>query len=110
MRDNMADPIELVSAVFRRTRERKLEWSPLSMGGFIARIGPNSLVIDRISGTTGYFTLRVTNDKNTVVESITNLEISDQDKLLESLYELARRQALRIDETLSNVKDALDKL
>lgn len=106
----MAIPTELIGTILERTRERKLSWSELSSTGFTAPIRPNSLIIDQTSDRRGSieYVLRIANEQGTV------LDITSEDRWsegpLQQIYELARRQALRVDETLVNIKDALEKL
>ena len=103
----MAIPPEFT--ILERTREGKLSWSELSSAAFTALITPNSLIIDRIVDRSGDVTyeLRIANETGTVIEI-------DEDYLpkgtLAQIYELARRQALRVDETLVSIKNALEKL
>jgi len=105
----MALPQELIATILERTRESKLSWSELSSTGFTAPIKPNSLIIDRTVDRRGDVTyvLRITNEVGTVLES-------EEDYLsngaIAQIYELARRQALRVDEMLANVKNALENL
>ncbi|MGA8758992.1 MAG: hypothetical protein WB611_22305, partial [Stellaceae bacterium] len=56
--------------------------------------------------------MRITDEVGKVLEVI-EAPISNPDEsteLLSVLYELARRQALKVDETLSDLKRSLDKL
>jgi len=71
----------------------------------MAPIGANSLIIDRMRS--GACVLRITNERGTVIENITGDWNTEE---LEEIYESARRQALRVDETLVNIKEALEKL
>src|SRR5258708_1448493 len=102
----MAVPSELIDTILTRTREGKLEWSELSRAGFTAPIGTNSITIDRVGG--GGYVLRIANENGTVIERTT---IEDRGSpTLEEIYETARRQALRVDETLYNIKRNLEEL
>lgn len=105
----MAIPKDLIVTILERTRERKLSWSELSSTGFTAPIIPNSLIIDQTMdrGDISYV-LRIANKQGTVLETESEEEIWAGP--LQQIYELARRQALRVDETLVNIKDALEKL
>jgi hypothetical protein len=106
----MAIPAELIGTILERTRERKLSWSELSSTGFTAPILPNSLIIDQTTDRRGSveYVLRIANEQGTVID------ITSEDGWLEGplqqIYELARRQALRVDETLVNIKNALERL
>jgi hypothetical protein len=106
----MAIPAELIGTILERTRERNLSWSELSSTGFTASILPNSLIIDQTTDRRGSveYVLRIANEQGTVID------ITSEDGWLEGplqqIYELARRQALRVDETLVNIKNALERL
>jgi hypothetical protein len=106
----MAIPAELIATILERTRERKLSWSELSSTGFTSPITPNSLIIDRTVDRRGSVTyvLRIANEQGTVLDTTNEEEWPEGP--LQQIYELARRQALRVDETLVNIKDALEKL
>ena len=113
----MAISAKLIETILERTRERKLSWSELSASGFTAPIKPNSLTIDQTvtrHGTVSYV-LRIANEQGTVIDTASEEEASlpailTEEGPLQEIYELARRQALRVDETLVNIKDALENL
>jgi len=69
------------------------------------------IVIDR-SRSDGVPYLRITDESGKVLETIEFPVVSDDsvEELLSILYELARRQALRVDETLSDLQRSLDRL
>jgi hypothetical protein len=106
----MAIPAELIGTILERTRERKLSWSELSSTGFTAPVMPNSLIIDQTIDRRGSveYVLRIANEQGTVLDSTSEDQLSEGP--VQQIYELARRQALRVDETLVNIKDALKKL
>jgi hypothetical protein len=107
MRGEMADLTDLAAVVLARTQQGKLKWGALSSGGYYTKIGQNTITIDRVVGSVpNNFSLRFTNDQGKVVETVTS-RVYDN---LGQLYELARRQALQVDETLSTIKRALDDL
>ena len=106
----MAIPAELIGIILETTRERKLRWSQLSNTGFTAPIMPNSLVVDQTTdrrGSVGY-ELRIVNEHGAILE--TGSEDPYEDGPLHQIYELARRQALRVDEALATIKSALENL
>jgi hypothetical protein len=107
----MAVPSELVNTILARTREGKLSWEELSSSGFLTRVGQTMIVIDR-SRSDGVPYLRITDESGKVLETIEFPVVSDDsvEELLSILYELARRQALRVDETLSDLQRSLDRL
>lgn len=110
----MAERSELVATVLARTREGKLDWEELSQTGFLTRVGQTMLVIDRPRGNQQP-SMRITDESGKVLEVIGDPVFSGGAALatvdlLSELYELARRQALRVDETLSNLKRQLDRL
>ncbi len=107
----MPVPAELVDTILARTREGKLTWEELSLSSFLARVGQTLIILDRPRGENLPF-MRITDEVGKVLEVI-EAPISNPDEsteLLSVLYELARRQALKVDETLSDLKRSLDKL
>ena len=101
---------DLAESVLEKTREGKLTWTELSATGYHSNIGPNSITIDQFIGGIGggTFALRFTNDKGTVIQTIHSSP--ETHAKLKEIYALARRQALRVDETLLTIKRALDSL
>lgn len=108
----MAIPTELIATILERTVERKLSWSELSNTGFTAPIMPNSLIIDQTVDRRGSveYVLRIVNEQGTVLEATTEGEDDLLPGPVQQIYEMARRQALRVDETLAHIKNALEKL
>ena len=107
----MAVPSELVNTVLARTREGKLIWEELSLSGFLTRVGQTMIIIDRPRGDMPP-SMRITDDSGKILENI-GPPVFNEDaskELLSELYELARRQALRVDETLSDLQRSLDRL
>lgn len=98
---------ELVNTILARTREGKLGWEELSSTGFLARVGQTFIVIDRSRGS--QITLRITDEVGKAIETIDSSPFEPHEPLIE-IYELARRQALKVDETLSDLKRRLDNL
>ena len=109
----MADPSELVSTILTRTREGKLNWEELSQTGFLTRVGQTLIIIDHPRGEE-WPTMRITDESGKSLEVIRGPIVSGEGlgtaELLSEIHELARRQALRVDETLSDLKRSLDKL
>jgi hypothetical protein len=108
--NEMALTQDLIETILQRTREAKLDWSELSESGYVASIGPNSIVIDRPK--IGGFALRITNERGTVIETAISESIAEgfSGTPLEEIYKLARQQALRVNETLLDLKKNLEKL
>lgn len=108
----MAIPTDLIGAILKRTSEGKLSWSELSRTGFTAPIEPNVLIVDQTIDRRGSveYILRIANEQGTVLESATEGADDFAPGLVQQIYETARRQALRVDETLLNLKNALEKL
>ena len=107
----MTDPSELVNTVLARTREGKLTWEELSLTGFLTRVGQTMIIIDRRRDATMPH-MRITDESGKILETVDPPILNEDSpvELLSELYELARRQALRVDETLSDLKRSLDRL
>ncbi|SRR5271170_6560920 len=110
VRSEMAVSSELVNTVLERTREGKLTWEELSLTGFLTRVGQTMIIIDRPHGGVTRPLMRITDENGKVLETIEPADWGDTGQLLSEVYELARRQALRVDETLSDLKRSLDRL
>lgn len=102
----MAVPAELIEVILERTREHKLPWRELSNTGFIAQIGQNLITIDFLAR--GRYTLSITDERGTTLERAE----TDEWNLsrLQEIYEMARRQALQIDDALISLKRKLEEL
>ena len=106
----MADTSELVSTILARTREGKLSWEELSATGFLARVGQTLMIVER-QRSYGPASLRITDEAGKLLETIEGPIYAGGPKEISSeLYDLARRQALKVDETLSDLKRNLEKL
>jgi len=103
----MAVSSELVDTILARTREGKLTWEELSLTGFLVRVGQTMIIIDRSRG--GQITLRITDEAGKTIEAVDQQPFIGDQPLTE-IYELARRQVLKVDETLSDLKRKLDTL
>ncbi|MGH6681401.1 MAG: hypothetical protein ACREDL_21270 [Bradyrhizobium sp.] len=103
-----------MNTILARTREGKLSWEELSLTGFLTRVGQTMITIDRPRGDKPP-SMRIADESGKIIETIESPVYSDAPQalpieLLSELYELARRQALRVDETLSDLKRSLDRL
>jgi hypothetical protein len=113
VRIEKADQSELVDSIFERTREGKLSWEELSLTGFLTRVGQTMIIVDRPRGE-GLPSMRITDESGKILQIIEGPIHSGRGlgtrELLSEIYELARRQALKVDETLSHLKRSLDRL
>jgi hypothetical protein len=113
----MIRSIDLVESLLEKTRSGKLIWSELGANSFQAMISENSVTIERRRG--GDFVLTFRNADGVAVETLaardqtfTEPEILTGEAyiMVKDLYELVRRQALRADEFLREIKRKLDML
>jgi hypothetical protein len=104
-RNEMPVEEDLPEIILAKTREGKLAWERLSAGGFLVLLGFNTITIDRTSAS---ITIRIVNSDGLTIQTFNSQQRRDQ--IIEELYDLARRQALKIDETLLDVKRSLDNL
>jgi hypothetical protein len=103
--------VELIPIALQKTKEGKLEWEALSRGGsFVARLGDNSSIeVGYTRDEEERFALLDSSGR--ILESTRWGEIgSPYDDHLRELTNLARRKALRVDETLKDAKGFLSKL
>ena len=105
----------LVEALSKKTKENRLKWEPTSRDSqFQTIIGHNYIVIYSFDNyEEGCLNIRVDildsfGDK---IDQFTSDENDFSDyMLLENLYSSARRNALRIDETINDLMQNLDNL
>jgi len=102
-RNEMPVEEDLPEIILAKTREGKLAWERLSAGGFLVLLGFNTITIDRTSAS-----ITIVNSDGLTIQTFNSQQRRDQ--IIEELYDLARRQALKIDETLLDVKRSLDNL
>jgi hypothetical protein len=100
---------ELANSILEKTNEGKLQWSTLGDGYYQAAIGDNSITIDARSQI---YTLVIRNTEGQVVERMNVLfgTKGQKEEILSAIYRLARRQALKVDETLEEIKRTLNGL
>ncbi|HEY3909704.1 MAG TPA: hypothetical protein VGM07_07420 [Stellaceae bacterium] len=102
----MAISKDLVEVILERTREWKLQWSELSRNGFTSEIAAHSITIDLIGP--GQYTLTIADERGNVLERV-EASARSVDALWE-IYNLARRQALRVDDALLTLRRKLEEL
>jgi hypothetical protein len=109
MENNMTDLTDLIPILLQKTMEGKIEWDDISSGSYIARLGENSAEVahDREGGAK----LSLLDTNGRTLETVTWSKLSSPfDEQLNELMGIARRKALRIDETVRDVKGFLDRL
>ena len=100
---------ELIPTLLEKTNEGKIEWQQLSAATFVARVGAASLEVGRNRNNVDYLVLR--NEVGDALEQTDyNLLPSGLDQQLRALYERAHRKALRLDETIEDLKKRLKEL
>jgi len=105
----MADDLkELVPVLVDRTNQGKVQWEALTGSTLVAHVGKTVIELSRERELT---TLIVRDDQGRRLEDVSENELDSMfDKLLNKLYDLARRQALRVNETLEALKSDLERL
>jgi hypothetical protein len=105
----MTNLIELIPILLQKTEEGKLEWDSLSNESFVARLGENAVEVGY--NRQGAARLSLLDVTGRTLETALWSEIpSPWDQQLTKLLGIARRKALRVDETLADVKGFLDRL
>ncbi len=102
----MSIPTELVAVILQKTRERKLDWQKLSSASFTASIEENSIAIEKTPS--GGYALRIINEQGIELEK--SEAVPRDETSMAEIYDLARRQALRIEESLITIRRTLEKL
>jgi hypothetical protein len=103
----MAFVKDLIQTIIEKTRAGKLLWSEVGSNAFVTTIGDNSAVISRRGEI---YDLYFRNSEGRMLEEIETDRPEFDGINLDELYEIVRRQAFRVDETLMEIKRSLDKL
>jgi hypothetical protein len=99
----------LIPSLLDKTTAGKLTWDVLSGPSFITRLGSAAIeiTIDKTNDTI----LVLRDEQGRALERTSYSELqTPADKVLERLYNMVRRRALKVDEVLQSVKSDLDKL
>jgi hypothetical protein len=107
MRTDMMSLRDLASSILEKTRTGKLTWRELGANAFVANIDDNSVTINRAG--TG-FELVFRNSEGKFLEKLDLQSLDYYEVNLQDLHELARRQALNVDQALIDIKRSLDRL
>jgi hypothetical protein len=103
----MAKAEDFVNSVLLKAREGKLNWSQLSPASFAAPVGNNSIAIERRSGDT--YKMDIMNSEGRAIASFLHDSAASLEAM-KDIYNLARRKALRVDETISEILSDLENL
>ena len=105
----MTSLTDLANSVLEKTREGKLNWKEFFPDSYETSISNYSIIIERKGDV---YTMRLANRAGVEIERVSPSGLGGVGvrEMLSEIYELARRQALRVDETLLLVKRALDSL
>ena len=102
----MARLDEVIALLYEATKDRRLEWSALSENRFEAALAQNSVEVTR--DIKGEYKLTLINPAGETIE--TKIERPQAPgsgitlpRPVIQLYKLARRRALRVDETLDDI-------
>ena len=101
------DPNHLVTVVLEKTMAGKLNWEETAdQTAFIASVGGNTtLKIEQGHNWDDPDTLSLIDEKGKVL-----WEVDDPQPMIEKLYKLARRIALKVDEKVEAILESLQKL
>ena len=96
---------DLVQFVLQKTKDGKLQWEVLGDDFYQAPIGDNVVTIDSQRRT---YSFTVRNSLGQIVDRLD--AVFGEGDILESLFNMARRQALKTDEILEDMMTNLRKL
>ncbi len=105
----MADDLkELIPVLLDRINQGKVLWEALSGSSLVTHVGKTGIELSRERAIT---TLTVRDEEGRRLDTMSDSELSGSfSTLLNALYDLARRKALRVDETLETLKAELERL
>jgi hypothetical protein len=99
---------ELIEATMQKTEEGKLQWTGLGDDFYQASIGENSVTI---RNQQGFCVFAIRNSEGTIIDKMeAGVHNTADNRLLQQLFLQARRQALRVDQTLEEIKRTLNNL
>jgi hypothetical protein len=100
---------DLVPVVLGKSKEGKIFWKPETPEMFVAEVGKNRSLVIYQDDIDVHLSLR--GSGNTELEGIsTESDYSGTRAMLRETYDLARRQALKLDEVIDEVKQSLLRL
>ncbi|HEY4922142.1 MAG TPA: hypothetical protein VII40_18715 [Xanthobacteraceae bacterium] len=100
---------DLIPVLWEKTKAGKIMWEALSGPSFIARV--NTIGVEVLHTREGFARMSLRDEQGRLLESIDIEQLaSPLDRKLDELYDMARRQALKVDDVLGDVKAALDRL
>lgn len=101
----MAKVDDIISKIFALTDRGKLVWEPVSRSSFRAQI--DNLFVSMTKASDEYYTFTVYNEDGYDLESSSDYGVGSPHG---SLFELARRTALKVDQNLESLDRRLDQL
>jgi hypothetical protein len=115
MTNEMTLPADLSQIVLQKTREGRLKWEELDRNSYFAQLDENGVIIERRPGGIGpySYSLRFVNESRTEIGRLSSEDLAVSVEgmiILEEIYDKARRQVLRVDETLANIRRKLESL
>jgi hypothetical protein len=123
MKSDSGEYKDIIKKLLEKTRQRKVDWEQVRLSSFLCTLpgGPEPFhfTISYSAGSTfeaEAFTLRMSDHgENIIFEASTNdLPTSpaeeEASKMIEEIYDLARRQALRIEHKLEQASALLDEV
>jgi hypothetical protein len=100
---------QLVDAVYEKTKSGELVWETTSVP-FKFQVSFAKYSVTILSQGAGATRLELHNDQGALIEEVSPSDTSAaQDAILYRLYELARRQALGVDEAIDELLTELSK-
>jgi len=121
-----SDPLEykpILRKLLEKTRQRKVEWAQAYSGGFqcVLHGAPETFYFtishgDRSGSRADVLILRMSDQSDTTIFDVstndlpTSPEEEEVSQMIEEIYDLARRQALKIELKLEQVSALLDQV
>jgi hypothetical protein len=107
---------KLVEALIAESKNGSLEWEPMSgQRSFTVPLRKGSVAIRHCSyEEEDWYEISILNDQGVEVETLTNSKLDEDEgwtrkwyEILQQLFDLARRKALKSDEVLSDILEEL---
>lgn len=120
MKSDPAEYKDIIKKLLEKTRQRKVEWEQAFSNGFkctLAASGADSFSFTvSPNSETELLTLRMSDDRRNMIfvatanDLPTSPEEDEVSQMIEEIYDLARRQALKIEQKLVLASTLLDRV
>ncbi|CAL2094681.1 hypothetical protein [Tenacibaculum sp. 190524A05c] len=102
----------LLHKIIEATNKNRISWQRIEKASFSfkAKITDNTVYVHGGSGGMVFFSFIIFNSNGDEIGKLSSFDFTESDNEIEKLYNLARKNALGIDESLDEMNDFLDSI